>query len=166
MTRKIFFKFYEIWIISIDYSLELEENYFKLAGVTQMTGLTSALDCSERERFLSYAVVPGIYLHKLKILRMIHLSWEQSRWNHLLIVGIEVWIPGQIVAHAQCWERSDAMMAEPDQHWPGEHKVLRSWQYVNADQQPANPSTAFDCSSPLRLYDPRKLWNMSGENGK
>ena len=106
-------------------------------------------------------------LSKLKILRMIHLSWEQSRWNnHLLIVGIEVWIPGQIVAHAQCWERSDAMMAEPDQHWPGEHKVLRSWQYVNADQQPANPSTAFDCSSPLRLYDPRKLWNMSGENGR
>ena len=58
------------------------------------------------------------------------------------------------------------MMGEQDQHWLGGHKVEGSWLYVNADHRPANPGPAFDCSSPLRLYGSRKLWNMSGENGR
>ena len=58
------------------------------------------------------------------------------------------------------------MMAEPDQYWLDDTKVVLTWQYVNDGTSPANPLPAFDCPSPLLLYGPRKLWNMSGENGR
>ena len=61
-------------------------------------------------------------------------------------------------------------MAKAEQHWLGDTKLCLelavAWQYVNDGTSPANPVPACDCPSPLLLYGSRKLWNMSGENGR
>ena len=95
------------------------------------------------------------------------MEGDQIITSYLIVeVGIQALLPGQSSAHAQSLVRPDAMMAVPDQHWLDDTKVVSTWQYVNDGSLPANPAPTFDCSPPLRLYVPRKLWNMSGENGR